>query len=290
MRTIKLDGKAEQLPESWPDVAPEKIPELLQLIYFGTNSPADSHELIRTALQIPLKRWRAMMQKHFGPGVRAKTKEANAVVLHELKHALKWMYLEPIHHQPFPKIEMDFGLELLLPEADFLTMSYGELTDAYIHFLVYIRQLIPGNQHLDLLVATLCRPERATPGRTGDYQNSLEWDGDHREPYNEFTAKERAKLVALLEPGYKMAVLLFFAGNMQRVLDRYALFADGDGEPEEYPGQGWVKNSHLMASKNIFGSINQVKAANLHDVLLFLEENKKDLLAEIEQHKQQQEA
>jgi hypothetical protein len=230
------------------------------------------------------------MQKHFGPGVSKKVKQANAIILYDLKHALRWMYQEPIHHQPFPALELDLNLTLLLPEADLLTMSYGELTDAYIHFLVYIKQLVPGDKHLDLLVATLCRPERARDYASSQAWTGPEWDGDKREPYNEFTAKGRAALIAGIPAGHKMAVLLFFAGNMQRVLDKYALFEGGDGEPEEYPGQGWVKNSHLLASKGIFGNINQVKAANVHDILLFLEEHRKDLLAEIEQRRQHNEA
>jgi len=280
MQTIHLAGQAYQAPQAWNEVDPERLPQLLQLVYFTPDTAEKPHLLLQLGLNIRPKAWTTLMQIHFGPKVGKKARAANAVVLHTLLHQFRWMQTEPIHQAPFSHLEAS-GQKLLLPEADFLTMSYGELTDAYIHFLVFIRQLVRGNEHLDLLVATLCRPKRA-----GDYWNAPDWNGDHREPYNEFTAKERAKHLATVSPGHKMAVLLFFAGNLQRVLARYEIF-QGDGEPEQYPGQGWVKNAHLLAKKQVFGTIDQTKAANLHDVLLFLEENKKDLLAEIEHRKQQ---
>ncbi|MGF7217478.1 hypothetical protein GGR92_003652 [Spirosoma lacussanchae] len=284
MQTIQFDGQAYQLPEAWQELDPNHLPELVQLVYFTPQTEETSHTLLRIVLGIRRKRWQTMMQTHFGPKVGQRARRANAIVLHTLKHQLRWLYTEPIRQQPFTSLELDFGLELLLPEAGFYTMSYGELTDAYIHFLVYIRQLVQGQKHLDLLVATLCRPRRA-----GNYQAAPDWNGDHREPYNEHQAKERAKLLAHVEPGYKMAVLLFFLGNMQQILERYELWGQEEGEPEEYPGQGWVKNSHLLAGKGIFGNIDQTKAANVHDVLLFLEEHRKDLLADIA-HRNQQEA
>ena len=287
MLNIEFAGSKYELPERWSEVDTERLPQLLQLTFFTPPTPESFHEIVRLTLGIRQKVWKKLMQTHFGPSVGKKARQANAVVLHTLKHQLRWMQKEAIHKQPFPTLELDFGHSWLLPETDFLTMSFGELTDAYIHFLIWIRQLVQGDEHLDLLVATLCRP-----GQTGDYQAAPGWNGDHREPYNEFNAKERAKLLAPIQPGTsilgrKMAVLLFFTGNLENVMARYQLSGSEAGEPEQYPGQAWVKNSHLLASKGIFGNIDQTKAANLHDVLLFLEENRKDILAEIEHRKQQ---
>ncbi|MBN8820766.1 MULTISPECIES: hypothetical protein [unclassified Spirosoma] len=282
MQTIHLDGKAYQLPERWSEVDQERLPQLLQLVYFTPPTGEVYHEIIRLALNISGKPWRKLMQTHFGPNVGRRTRQANAIVLHTLKTLLRWLETEPIQEQPFKRLELDMGVDLLLPEAGFLTMSFGELTDAYIHFLVWIRQLVQGDEHLNLLVATLCRPIR-----TDDYQNDPDWNGDYRERYSEFTTKQRAKLVSLLEPGYKMAVVLYFAGNLQQVLERYRLVEGEDGEPEEYPGQSWIKNQHLLAEKGIFGNIAQTKAANLHDVLLFLEEHQKDVMREMAQKREE---
>ncbi|PRY47124.1 hypothetical protein CLV58_101190 [Spirosoma oryzae] len=277
MRTIHLDNTAYQLPERWADVPPERLAQLLQLVYF-TPATGDSYlEIIRLALNAKPRVWKLLMRKHFGNQVGKKARTANAIVLRDLYRLLGWMESEPIHERPFGSISVN-GVDYLLPETGFLTMSFGELTDAYIHFLAYIRQLVPGNERLNLLVATLCRP--AAPGN-----RPADWNGDERELYNEYIARERAALVNELAEADKLAVLLFFAGNMKTLLGQYAIFGDGDGEPEEYPAQGLVKNAHLLAEKHIFGNMSGTKAANVHEVLLYLEEHRKDLLAEYERNK-----
>ncbi|MVM37242.1 hypothetical protein GO730_05705 [Spirosoma sp. HMF3257] len=271
MQEIKFNGQAKTLPGSWKEVKPEHLPRLLQLVYFTPDSPEKFHHMLQILLDMGGNQWRALMRKHFGPGMSKKVKNANAIVLHELIHQVRWMSQELTTELPFEAIQYK-NWSLLLPEQDFLTMSFGELSDAYIHFLVWIKQIVPGDAHLDLLVATLCRPERS-----GAYSLEPGWNGDKREPYNEFTAKEMAKKLAGMELSQKQMVLLYFTGNMQKVLARYELFDGEAGEPEEYPGQGWIKNQHILAEKGIFGTMQQAKEANLHDVLLFLEENKKDI-------------
>ncbi|GAB4047076.1 hypothetical protein [Spirosoma litoris] len=282
MQEINFNGQAKTLPENWKEVKPEHLPRLLQLVYFTPDTPEKFHHLLQILLDMGGKQWRALMRKHFGPGIRKKVKEANAIVLHELIHQVRWMSKELTTEKPFPLLQYK-EWSLLLPEEDFLTMSFGELSDAYIHFLVWIKQLVPGDTHLDLLVATICRPER-----TGEYWLEPNWNGDKREPYNEFMAREMAKKLSGLELSQKQLVLLYFAGNMHKVLARYELFDGEGGDPEEYPGQGWLKNQHILAEKGIFGTMQQAKEANLHDVLLFLEENKKDIKAANERNKREE--
>lgn len=277
MRTIHLDNTAYQLPERWADVPPERLAQLLQLVYFTPATGESYLEIIRLALNEKPRVWKLLMRKHFGPQIGKRARTANAIVLRDLYRLLGWMESEPIHERPFGSISVK-GVDYLLPETGFLTMSFGELTDAYIHFLAYIRQLVPGNERLNLLVATLCRPP--APGN-----RPADWNGDERELYNEYISRERAALVNELAEADKLAVLLFFAGNMKTLLGQYAIFGDGDGEPEEYPAQGLVKNAHLLAEKHIFGNMNGTKAANVHEVLLYLEEHRKDLLAEYERNK-----
>lgn len=281
MPEIKFNGQAKTLPGSWKEVKPEHLPQLLQLVYFTPDTPEKYHHMLQILLDMGGKQWRALMRKHFGPGVGKKVKQANAIVLHELIHQVKWMSQELTTERPHEALQYK-NWRLLLPEEDFLTMSFGELSDAYIHFLVWIKQIVPGDAHLDLLVATICRPERS-----GEYWLEPAWNGDKRVLYNEFSAREMAKNLAGMELSQKQMALLYFAGNMQKVLARYALFDGEAGEPEKYPGQGWLKNQHILAEKGIFGTMQQAKEANLHDVLLFLEENKKDINAANERQKQE---
>ena len=283
MFTVTLDKQSFQVPEGWAEINHERLAQLLHLLYFTPEDSESMHKIIMLALNAKPKKWKELMQKHFSPKLGAKVRLKNAAVLHELYRLLNWMQTEPIEKQPFPAVTID-KTTLLLPEEHFLTMSFGELTEAYIHFLVYIRQLVAGNEHLDLLVSTICRPERAEAEKAVP-----NWNGDARETYNEYIAKKRATLVKHLPEGVKMAILLFFAGNMKRLLEQYKVFGgESSDEPEDYPAQGLVKNGHLLAEKGVFGTLQETKSTNVHEVLLFLEEHRNDLVAEQERNKNNQ--
>lgn len=287
MKQIELDGMRYPLPETWEDIDAGMLPGLVQQVYMLPESGRVYHEVIRLCLGIPKKRWHKIHQKHFSPKLSEKTRRKNAEVLQQLVSLLSWLWTEPMNHAPFPEINVD-GLAWLLPDPDFSTVSYGELTDLYTHLQHYIQQTVPEEEALDWLVATACRPRRR-----GSYDRDPAWDGDHREPYNEFVVRGRAKQAAALPFETKLAVLLYVASTIKTVMARYALFdvepstagtpdrdkSGGASSSEAYAGQGFVKNQHLLAEKHIFGTLKQTQAANAHEVLLFLEEHRNDLLA-----------
>jgi hypothetical protein len=187
------------------------------------------------------------------------------------------MWLKPVDKQPFAELMID-GHAYLLPEPEFMSLSYGELTDLYIHLQAFIEQIIPGDERLNYLVATACRPRR----RRG-YTMDASWNGDHREDYNEFIARERVKLIARVDYRQRMMVMLYVATHIKNIMARYALFSADTGtskreDTEAYAGQGFIKNQHLLAEKGIFGNLKQTQQANAHEVMLFLEEHHNDLL------------
>lgn len=280
MTQIELDGVHYILPESWDEINTERLPKLIELVYLVPESGRMHHALIQLALNIRPKAWKKLHQRHFSPSLREAVRRKNAEVLHQLVQILAWCWEKPMDKQPFPSITV--GKEVwLLPEQGFVTLSFGELTDLYIHLQTFIQQTVAGDEHLDYLVATACRPRRPR-----GYTLDGNWNGDHREPYNEFIVRERVKVAAALPFPTKMAVMLYIAATIKNVMARYTLFdqsdAPGDGTPEVYTGQGFLKNQHLLAEKGIFGNLRQTQEANAHEVLLFLEEHRFDLKAKQE--------
>lgn len=285
MTRIELDGVHYNLPESWDEIDTVRLPKLIELVYLVPESGRLYHTLLQVSLGIRPKAWQKIHQRHFGPKLSANVRRKNAEVLQQIVSMLAWLWTVPMDRQPFTHINVDGagfdGHSWLLPEPDFMSMSYGELTDVYIHLQAYIQQITPGEEELDYLVATVCRPRRAR-----GYTASPDWNGDHREPYNEFVVRERVKLVTGLPFTTKMAVLLYVASTIKNVMGKYALFddtAENSGSSgsagEAYTGQGFIKNQHLLAEKGIFGNMKQTQQANAHEVLLFLEEHRADLLA-----------
>lgn len=275
MRSIELDGVAYQLPQQWSEIKPDQLPRLIRLVYMTPENGAMYHQLLQALLGIHPKVWKKIHRRHFGPGLPPQVRQKNAIVLHDLLGLCKWVWETPMNQQPFAQIDVD-GVAWLLPEADFATMSYGELTDLYVHLHAYIEQTEVGEGELDYLVATACRP-----ARPADELTRVDWNGDGREAYNEFMVRQRVKRLGTIQFEQKMTVLLYVASTIQTVLGRYRLFdAPAPGEPassgDEYIGQGFVKNAHLLAEKGIFGTLRQTQQANAHEVLLFLEEYRAD--------------
>lgn len=286
MQHIELDGVRYKLPQTWDDVDPDRLGKLVELVFLLPESGRLYHALIQHALNIRPKAWKQIHQRHFGPKVSGRVRRKNAEVLQQVVSMLRWMWTEPMHRQPFPSLVVTGNgwkeTTWLLPEEGFKTLSFGELTDLYIHLQAFIGQTVPGNERLNYLVATACRPQRER-----GYRNRYDWNGDHREPYNEFAVRERVGMAAALDHRIKTAVLLYVASNINRVLAQYELFdkeppgatPESDGAAEAYAGQGFIKNAHLLAEKGIFGTLRQTQEANCHEVLLFLEEYRADGLA-----------
>ena len=281
MKIIYLNEKRFELPEEWSEVKESLLPDLVRLLFAEPAGGRVYHDILRRILGYTEKRWKSLMRHYFNPKLSSEQRRANAVALSDTLTQIAWMWYEPMSAKPYEYLLVD-GVPWYLPEVQFTNMSYGELTDAYIHFLAFVKQLIPGDERLNLLVATICRPERE-----GNY-HTPDWDGDKREPYNEHLAKQRAEAVSKLSYAQRVGVLMYFAGTQKNVLQLYDVHAEGiesAASEEDYPGQGWKKNQHYLAEKGIFGTLPQVQKTNVHEVLLYLEELKKDF---IEQKKRQE--
>ena len=283
MSRVELDGVGYDLPQTWDDIPASRLPRLLEQVYLVPESGRMYHELIKLSLGISDKVWRKLHKRHFGPRLTDDVRRKNAEVLQQLVGELAWLWEEPMTRPPFSELSLPGQLAMVLPDEGFTTMGFGELTDLYTHLETYTRQ--NESERLDYLVATVLRPRRRD-----NYLNQPDWNGDVREPYNEFLARERVPLVAKLPFPTKLNILLFVAANIKTVMGRYQLFdrteTQGADAGETYPGQAFIKNQHMLAEKGIFGNLRQTQAANCHEVLLFLEEHRADLVRAHERQQQ----
>lgn len=275
MIELTFEGEAKQLPQSWQEVKPHLLPAYLKKLFVEPETAQTYHELLRLSLGYSARRWRRLCQKYFSPKLTEETHDTNAEILTFLLGRIAWMWSEPLLTQPFEYVRFG-GVAHYLPDPELKTLTFGELTDAYIHLRAYIDQLEKGEKRLHWLLATICRPEP----KEFDYQEKTDWNGDKREPYNAFIAEKRAELWKGVSIEKKVPILLYFVSVLKQMMETYQIYeVEGEGDienVEEYPGQGFIKNQHLLAEKQIFGNITQTRQANAHDVMLALEEKKKD--------------
>ncbi len=284
MKLITINGQEFSLPEAWTEVDAKLLPQLLRLIYVLPANGSTYHELLRLLLGYSPKGWTKLMNHFFSPKRTEAQRDASAHALAELLRLVDWMWTGELTRRPmlYLRVGLDDQSWQLFDEG-FKSMSFGELTDAYIHAQAFIKQLVPGDERLDLLVATICRPVR--PIR--EAQDS-QWDGDYREPYNEHRAAIRAKELRDRYAEEKVIILMYYLGTLKEFLGSFDIYDDGAVGPtpeEDYPGQNMLKNQHLLSEKHIFGGMKETKAANAHEVFQFLEEHSKDMRAEAERNR-----
>ena len=255
------------------------MPELLRLLYVMPENGNTYHEVLRILLGYTAKQWAKLMKKFFAKQRTEEQRERSAEALQEILGLMSWMWKGELTIPPFDGFMVD-GKKWLLFEQGFKSMSFGELSNAHINAQAFIKQLIEGDERLNVLVTTVCRPEQP-----GDYKSNPAWNGDPREPYNEHIARHRAEQI---KDGYikeKILVLMYFLGSLKEFFSFYDLFeseANGPAPQEDYPGQSMIKNQHLLSEKHIFGSMDATKTANVHEVFQFLEEHRKDIKAQNE--------
>lgn len=281
MQEIFINKKRYYIPENWTEVPKKDLPELLRLLYVMSESGTTYHEILRILLGFTTKQWTKMMQKAFNAKCSEEQMDSNAQALQSILNLVKWMWQGELTVAPFAGFEVN-GKKWLLFEEGFKSMTFGELSNAHINAQAFVKQLIEGDERLNMLVSTVCRPER-----TGDYKNDPAWNGDPREPYNEHIARHRADYIKDGFVNEKILVLMYFLGTLKEFFSYYDLFESDASGPstEDYPGQSMVKNQHLLSEKHIFGGMDATKTANVHDVFQFLEEHRKDAKAETERIK-----
>lgn len=274
------------MPETWIEVPKVQLPDLLTQLFALPESGTTYHTLLRLTLGYHEKEWAKLMKHYFSTKLSEEARQDNAEVLAEVLRLISWMWKEELTIKPFESITLE-EKQYLLPDENFLAMTYGELSDAYIHSRAFVEQLVEGEERLNYLLATVCRPERK-----GDYvADAGSWNGDRREVYNEHIVRTRLKLWEAAPYDQKIIVLMYFLGTLKNFLSLFDIWqGDGTGPaPEdEYPGQSWIKNQHLLAEKHIFGGMKDTKAANVHEVFSFLEEHSQDMKRKIALEKAQQ--
>src|SRR5215217_3180974 len=153
MIKININGQGFDLPESWTEVDRKKLPELLRNIFVASESGIAYHNILRVVLGFEQKKWGKLMNQFFGKACTAEKMDASSSALADLLRMLSWMWKSDLTIAPFESFEVD-GKPWHLFSEGFRSMSFGELSDAYIHAQAFIKQLIEGEERLNMLVAT----------------------------------------------------------------------------------------------------------------------------------------
>ncbi|RAJ92209.1 hypothetical protein LX87_05177 [Larkinella arboricola] len=273
MKTIQIDTKTFQMPQSWEECTPEQIQALLPLQLLQPSDRKDgASAVMKDAAAEAVLKYSAAKVLLGAPSTLLE--QLTTEQKWRLMRLARWVFTTKIQAKPFEKFTFQ-GVDYWLPESGFSNTSAIEIAMANINYLAYVRNDLPSIRAVFQLVATLCRPARKDAQA---WRKSTDFNGDIRQAYNTIHADERAKLFQAqnLPVGVVMAVLQYFEYTNNRFLENYKLAydpAEVDEPPLYQNGEGLITTFMDIAKLGVFGDFDQVCKQNGHTVWLFLRDN-----------------
>lgn len=259
MKTIEFASRKYLVAETWSELTSDQYQQLIMC----PRLPADgSYETLdneaaacRVWLRMSPKRWAELSLANWQWG--------------QLRQQFNWLFTTaPTGKPPINSfIHTDPDRRLItyyLPANEFADTSAVELSYANMAYLAFANPDEPDPVALDRLVATICRPRRADWRK---FQQSADWNGDVREPFNEARMVERARQLAGLDLTMKLLVLDYFERMNNGFLTEYGELFGPDKQPRYGDGRGWVMLLKNVAKKGYLGDFDKVCQTPAH--LLF---------------------
>lgn len=260
--TIEHKGRVFQghIPESFNELQRDQLLELCR--YFNGRTPLAKAKFklayhLLGFKRFAFKRNKAILQIPYEQ-------------VYSITTALNWAFApSTLTRQLLPRVRV--GLQTFYGPADFFGNGvFDEVITAFVKLNNYKESNSPGEQRRLLceLMAALYRPRRWWWPIT-QLVPSLN-TGDCREPFNENSIRQRARLFAKLPDEYLYATLLFFEGCQAHWK---AIAPDVfSGQKAEQPSDrlGWEKFYVAMAGPK-FGDIQKVGQVYFTNILIHLQ-------------------
>lgn len=255
MHTIKIDRTIFQLPSSIDELNTEQIKSLLRCKFADFTDIAKQTAFLYAILSYKQNKALSL---------------CNDVQFAQILGCLNW-FQNPFPDKPlFEKFEFE-GTEYFAPQEKMQNSCIAEFVVCDNTLQSYESDAL----YLEKLTAFLFRPIDKT-----------KIFGDRRVKMNTDQTIETAKAFQKLDMSYKLAALSFFMATKEYISEVYAQAFEDDGEGEDLGG-GWAYTLMTVAETKTFGTLEDVKFTNLHEVLQFLVKKKKEYQA---QKRQQEKA
>lgn len=241
MTTFYLDKKKYgAIPESYNELTGKQLIALAKLFL----QAGDPGVMLLTALQVLLDKsffWFALISS-----------DAKA----RMMQYISWVFEKnTLTNQVLPVYRGFVG-----PKKEFDNLTLSEFHHSEMYYGEYVAD--KDEEALNNLVAVLYRP--AKPG----YNYRLDSQGDARRAFNPNEVEYYADVVASWPAEVKHAILFFYDGCRQKLLEEYAEVFQGDsGEGSETGMFGIIRG---IAEGGKFGDVDKVEGLNIHTALLEL--------------------
>ena len=244
MHTIKINGKRLKVKSSWTELSRKELSKV-----FAIKFSVETLTIIQK-LQILV-----IISELTDRIISVLTPDQ----AHRILNLIRWVWRDNLTERPFNFITAG-KVKYYLPADGFADTSAGEIAMFNIYNLQFLNQASVNEetrlQIFYTILAQLCRPERKD---LETFRNSIEWNGDKREPYNSAKADEISEVLKKVPMAELMAIYQWLMTVNNAFLERNKeLFAEGKGEPIFGGGEGWIALIEDVAGMGKFGDFDKV--------------------------------
>ena len=268
MRTLKLDNTEFKIPKSWNEVSPETLVFIAALC---ENGIPKQELLVKTflfdnQLKVIPNNNRNLLSVSHGKTEFVLTSD----ILNQLANCYSFLlkdntdgnyHLNPILIKPLPSFNIN-GITYYSPADALTNISLHEFIFCETYFHHYTVK--DSSKYLDLLIATIYRPER---------ENYKPEYGDRRAIFNDFVINDRAAKIESLPTTQKQVIKWFYEGSCAHLHKKFPhVFNTGSsasGSNDVF--EGFIKLVNVLASNDITKT-DKVRESNLYEALINFEE------------------
>lgn len=246
--TVRRKVKTFRIPENYNELSREQLMKLSML--FLTEIPVDVAQM--EALRILLKKSRI---KFFLMPLDVKAGMLEHIEWVLRRNGLTRQFL-PTYRPIWAPWEKFYG-----PAGDWdnLTMAEWNACEVFYEWMVNGKD----NRAIDMLIAVLYRLPKS------GYNTIRDTDGDIRQPYNQHEVPYWAKKVGKWPMAVKMAILTWYDGCREYMVNTYDVFETGTGDQEKKAPGMFELIRGLCGTR--YGSFEEVEKMNVHKALREME-------------------
>lgn len=250
MHDLTINGRGYQVAESWNELTRRQLLRIIRVLLMPMDPQAIKMRILHELLPLPTGLFFALEDSQITWLLRLAgfvTEEATLTrnLLPEIRLPILKTYRWQQLHGPADRLGNLVMAEFIFTESFFLAWHHSQNQD-----------------YLDNLIAILYRPQRE-----GYDPASPDYKGDRREDFNPHLFEKRAQSwVKHLSKPVKMAVLYYYAGCRQALIDQYPEVFGGEETGGPASASPLRDMLHDLPNDK-FGTIDEAEKAPLHTVL-----------------------
>jgi len=250
MKTVQIGDKEYSIPGCWNELTAAQLVEIMDACYVRKYEPLTLlMKFFKILIDVSYRTWRKLKPEE----------------IDELLYLVTFLFEEKTNltKQLLPVYDRLYG-----PSDDIGNMLMGEFTFSEHYFLKW-KDDRTDDDALNHFVAAIYRPAKK------NYDFRMNPDGDCREKFNQnISARYADDIISKWPLKIKLAIVTWYGGCRQQLVDRYPDVFGGSGEPAKY---GLIQIMMNIAKEGTHGDFESVENKSVHLMMIHMNINVEEM-------------